>query len=65
MTDKQAAIQVLNKLPDDISLKEIASEIQIMAAVQKGREDVKAGRIKSHAEATKLMQSWSLGWNVN
>ena len=37
-------------------MEEIAEELQIMAAIRKGKEDVKAGRVKSHAEAERLFE---------
>jgi len=49
MKDKEAAITVISKLPEDASIEEIADELQILAAIQKGQADVKAGRVKSHA----------------
>jgi predicted transcriptional regulator len=58
MKDKQVAISTINKLPEDISMEEIAEELQIMAAIRKGKADVKAGRVKPHAEVEKLFESW-------
>lgn len=58
MKDKQVAISTINKLPEDVSMEEIAEELQIMAAIRKGKADVKAGRVKSHAEVEKLFESW-------
>ena len=50
MKDKQVAIETINNLPENISMKEIADELEIMAAIRKGKDDVGAGRVKSHAE---------------
>ena len=58
MKDKQVAIDTINKLPDDASMDEIAEELQIMAAIRKGKADVKAGRVKSHAQVEKLFETW-------
>jgi len=58
MKDKQVAIETINHLPEDASMEEIAEELQIMAALRKGKEDVKTGRTKSHAEVEKMFEAW-------
>ncbi|HEX3799892.1 MAG TPA: hypothetical protein VH413_14455 [Verrucomicrobiae bacterium] len=58
MKDKQAAITAISKLPEDASIEEIAEELQILAAIKKGKADVKAGRTKSHAQVEKLFETW-------
>ena len=58
MKDKDMAILTINKLPEDTSMEEIAEELQIMAAIKKGKADVRAGRVKSHAQVEKLFETW-------
>jgi len=58
MTAKAEALATIQRLPDDVSLEEIAEELEILAAVRKGQEDVAAGRVKSHEEVEKLLPSW-------
>ena len=58
MTDKQIALQTVNTLPENVSMEEIAEELQIMAALRKGKADVKAGRVKPHEEVEKMFESW-------
>jgi predicted transcriptional regulator len=58
MKDKQVAIQTISQLPEDASMEEIAEELQIMAAIRKGNADVKAGRVKSHAQVEKMFEAW-------
>ncbi len=58
MKDKQVALQTISRLPDDASMEEIAEELQIMAAIRKGKADVKAGRVKSHAQVEKFVETW-------
>jgi predicted transcriptional regulator len=58
MKDKLVAIQTISKLPEDASMEEIAEELQIMAAIRKGKADVKAGRVKSHAQVEKILEAW-------
>jgi hypothetical protein len=58
MKDKQVAISTINQLPEDVSMEEIAEELQIMAAIRKGKADMKAGRVKSHSQVEKLLESF-------
>ncbi len=62
MTDKQAVIDALNRLPEDVSLDEITEELRIMAAIRRGRADIAAGRTKTHEEVEKLVESWATAW---
>lgn len=59
MTDKQAVIDALERLPEGASLEEITDELHIMAAGRKGRSDIVAGRSKSHEEVERQMKSWA------
>lgn len=62
MNDKQAVIDALSRLPEDVSLDEITEELRIMAAVRRGRADIAAGRTKTHEEVKKLVESWATAW---
>ena len=63
MTDKQAVVDALQRLPENASLEEITEELHIMAAVRRGRADVAAGRTKTHEEAQALLESWAGAWS--
>jgi hypothetical protein len=62
MTDKQAAIEAIQQLPDNASLHDITEGLQIVAAVRRGRAEVSAGRTKSQEEAGQLLESWASAW---
>jgi predicted transcriptional regulator len=62
MTDKQAVMDALSRLPENVSLEEISEELQIMAAVRRGRADVAAGRTKTQQEVEQLVESWATKW---
>lgn len=64
MTDKQAVIDALSKLPEDASLEEITEELRIMAAIRRGRADIAAGRSKSQKDAEHLLESWATAWTT-
>jgi predicted transcriptional regulator len=62
MTDKQAVMDALQRLPENASLDEITEELRIMASIRRGRADVAAGRTKTHEEAKSLVESWATAW---
>ena len=62
MTDKQAVIDALNRLPEAVSLEEITEELHIMASIRSGRADIAAGRTRSHEEVGQLVDSWATAW---
>ena len=62
MTDKQAVIDALQRLPENASLEEITEELHIMAAIRRGRSDVADERIKTHEETEQLFESWANSW---
>jgi predicted transcriptional regulator len=64
MTDKQAAIDALQRLPENASLDEINQELQIMAAVRRVRTDIAAGRTKTHQEVKESLASWAVEWTT-
>jgi predicted transcriptional regulator len=62
MTDKQAVLDALQRLPETASLEEITEELRIMGSVRRGRADIAAGRIKTQEEAERLLESWATAW---
>ncbi len=62
MTDKQAVIDALTRLPETASLDEITEELRVMAAIRRGRADVAAGRTKTHEQAEQSLESWASAW---
>ena len=64
MTDKQAVMDALQRLPENASLDEITQELQLMAAVRRGRADIAAGRTKTHQEVKATLSSWATEWTA-
>ena len=62
MTDKEAVLDALSRLPENASLEEITEELQIMAAIRRGRADIAAGRTKTQEEVEQLVESWATKW---
>jgi predicted transcriptional regulator len=50
MSAKQRVLQVVRALPDECTIAEIAEEIAIRAAIERGEEDIAAGRTMTHEE---------------
>jgi predicted transcriptional regulator len=55
MSDKEIAIAAIRQLPASVCFEEIAEEIAILAAIQRGIRDVDAGRIVPHGEVKKRL----------
>jgi predicted transcriptional regulator len=64
MTDKQAVLDALGRLPESVTLEEIAEELHIMAAIRRGRGDIAKGRSKPQGEVEKLFESWATTWTT-
>jgi predicted transcriptional regulator len=64
MTDKQAVLDALQRLPENVSLNEITEELRIMAAIRRGRADVLEGRVKAQSEVEEAVESWASAWNT-
>jgi predicted transcriptional regulator len=62
MTDKEAVLDAVRRMPDDASLVDISEELKIMAAIRRGRADIATGKTKTHAEAVQLVKSWATEW---
>jgi predicted transcriptional regulator len=65
MTDKQAVLDALQRLPENASFEEIAEELRIMTGVRRGRSDIRAGRTKTHSEVAQALESWASAWTTN
>ncbi len=58
MSNKELVLEALRHLPEDASIEAITEEIAILAAIRRGEEAADAGRVVSHAEAIKRLESW-------
>ncbi len=50
MTQKEFVLDVLNELPEEASLEEIAQRIEFLAAIQKGIDQLDRGEGIPHEE---------------
>ena len=50
MSTKELALETIRKLPDSVSWEEIEERIQFLAAVERGRQEVREGKVIPHQE---------------
>jgi hypothetical protein len=59
MSSREMVIDLVTKLPDDTSLAEIAREIELLAGIQRAREQARRGEGVPAEEARKLVEAWT------
>ena len=59
MSDKTLGMEALQRLPDDATIVDIRKEIDFIAAVKEGREQVRRGEIVSLDEVEQKIRSWA------
>ena len=59
MQAKQAVRDLLDRMPDDCSLEDVQYHLYVLQSIERGREDVEAGRTMSHEDvARELRKKW-------
>jgi predicted transcriptional regulator len=58
MTEKEIVLETIRELPDNCWMEEIADRIEIIAAVQKGVDQLDRGQGIPHEEIKKQLASW-------
>jgi len=59
MTDKQRVLETISGLPEQVSLQQIAEEVEILAAIRRGEAAADAGKTTPHEEVKKLLSVWT------
>lgn len=57
MSNKDAVMEIVRKLPEEATLDEILEEIQILAAIRRGEDAALEGRVMSHEDAKQRLCS--------
>lgn len=57
-TAKQDARKVLDGLPEEASLEDIQYHLYVLQRIERGREDVVAGRVVSRDEVEQRLTRW-------
>ena len=58
MSTKELALETIRNLPDSVSWKEIEERIQFLAAVERGRQEVREGKVIPHQEVKENLKEW-------
>ena len=58
MSTKELALETIRKLPDTVSWEEIEERIQFLAVVERGRQEVREGKVIPHQEVKENLKEW-------
>ena len=58
MSDKQTALEAIGRLPDGVSLRDIANEMEYLAAIREGEVQAAEGKVISLEQVERNLQSW-------
>jgi len=58
MSDKQAALEAINRMPNEVTFQEIRREIEFLAAVREGEEQANAGKVIPLEQLERNLQTW-------
>jgi hypothetical protein len=60
MSSRETVIELVNKLPEEMPLAEIAREIELLAGIQTAREQARNREGIPAEDARKLVDSWAV-----
>lgn len=58
MSDKQLALESIQRLPEDASMAAIAERLEFLAGVRKGLDQIERGKTVSHEEVKRQLATW-------
>ena len=58
MSDKQLALDAIERLPENASLDVIAERLDFLAAIRKGLDQIERGETISHDEVKRQLATW-------
>lgn len=59
MSDKEAVLKLVNRLPDTVSLQEILKEIEFIVAIKEGLNEIDRGQGISVESVEQMMAAWT------
>ncbi len=59
MSNRETVIEFVRKLPDELSLAEIAREIEMLAGIRTAREQARRNEGIPAEDARKLVDAWA------
>ncbi len=58
MTQKELVLDAITELPDDASITEIADRVDFLRQIQKGFDELDAGKGIPHEDLKRQLASW-------
>ena len=58
MSDKELALDSIQRLPANARLDAIAERLEFLAAIRKGSEQIERGEIVPHEEVKRQLAAW-------
>ena len=58
MSDKQLALESIQRLPEDVALDAIAERLDFLAGIRKGLNQIERGETVSHDEIKRHLATW-------
>jgi len=59
-TEKEKIIEMIENLPDDISMEDIIEAIYVRKKIEKGLKNSEEGNLYTHEEAKEFLKKWLL-----
>jgi predicted transcriptional regulator len=59
MSSNEIVIDVLRRLPEEVTLEEICEEIALQAALRRGERAAEEGRVMAHDEVKRRSAEWT------
>ena len=58
MSDKQAVIDAVSRMPDTLTPAEIRAELDLLSKLREAEADIEAGRLIPHEEIKRQYREW-------
>ena len=58
MSDKELALDSIERLPADAKLETIAERLEFLSAIRKGLDQIERGETVSHEEVKRQLATW-------
>jgi len=58
MTTKQAVLELIENMPDDLDVEELMERLHLLQRLQRAEADVAAGRVRPHDEVMVRAREW-------
>jgi predicted transcriptional regulator len=59
MSDKEVVLELVKRLPPNVSLRDIVKEIEFIAAVKDGLEEIDQGKGVSIEAVEQMIEGWT------